>query len=47
MSCLWNPIGILMKRGLASTISLTLWNWWPLGDLNPRPIDYESTALTN
>ena len=21
--------------------------WWPLGDLNPRPTDYESAALTN
>ena len=29
------------------TADLAVFFLWPLGDLNPRPTDYESAALTN
>ena len=38
-------VGVIMKIGLPDTWKTE--RWWPLGDLNPRPTDYESAALTN
>ena len=34
-------------KGVALTVKLEECILWSLRDLNPRPIDYESTALTN
>ena len=36
-----------LRREVLYPLSYKRVGWWDVRDLNPRPIDYESTALTS